>query len=242
MKILNLGCGLKTSSNSNVINIDWSIYLIIKRNFVLNKLANILLDKKRLKRLNEIPNNIYVHDLSKGIPFENDSVDVVYHSHVLEHLEKEVAKDFIKEAKRVLKPNGILRIVVPDFEVLARKYIQHLDISIDNIEEQRKHDGYISNLLEQSVRLESVGTSQQSHFRRFIENLILGSARKRGENHLWMYDRINLQYILKTIGFQSVSIKTFDESFIKDWHSYGLDMTKDGNQIQPESLYMEAIK
>jgi hypothetical protein len=67
------------------------------------------------------------HDLSKGIPFESDSVDAVCHSHVLEHLDRPVAGAFLKETLRVLKPGGIYRIVVPDFEFLCREDVMHFD-------------------------------------------------------------------------------------------------------------------
>ena len=40
---------------------------------------------ERLQRFRALPDNILVHDLSKSLPFSADSVDAVYHSHLLEH-------------------------------------------------------------------------------------------------------------------------------------------------------------
>ena len=34
MRIINLGCGTKTCQNPDVINIDWSIYLVLKKKFL----------------------------------------------------------------------------------------------------------------------------------------------------------------------------------------------------------------
>jgi len=48
------------------------------------------------------------------IPFEDNTVDNIYNSHVIEHVEDEFVNEFIKEAYRVLKPGGVLRIVCPD--------------------------------------------------------------------------------------------------------------------------------
>ena len=42
----------------------------------------------------------------RGIPFPNDSFDAVYHSHFLEHLNKDDAPDFLLECYRVCKPSS----------------------------------------------------------------------------------------------------------------------------------------
>lgn len=66
-------------------------------------------------------------NLLKGIPFSDNEFDIVYSSHVLEHFPKNEANNFIKECYRVLKPDGILRIVVPDLERIAKLYIEKLE-------------------------------------------------------------------------------------------------------------------
>lgn len=52
------------------------------------------------------------------IPFENESVDNIYASHIIEHIEDKFVFKFISESFRVLKPNGVLRIVCPDAKFL----------------------------------------------------------------------------------------------------------------------------
>jgi len=83
MRMLNLGCGTKTSDKTGVINIDWSIYLRIKKIKVFRPVVPLLVRGERLERFNSLPNNIMVHNLAKGIPLNTDSVDVVYHSHMI---------------------------------------------------------------------------------------------------------------------------------------------------------------
>jgi hypothetical protein len=63
---------------------------------------------------------------SAGIPAPSQSVDMVYHSHLLEHMDQEEGEDLIKECFRVLKPGGILRVVVPDLERICRDYLSTL--------------------------------------------------------------------------------------------------------------------
>ncbi|MGA7935181.1 MAG: methyltransferase domain-containing protein, partial [Kovacikia sp.] len=70
---------------------------------------------------------IIVHDLLQGIPYPDHSFDVVYHSHLLEHFPKSSAKPFLDECYRVLRPQGILRIAVPDLEQIARTYLLALE-------------------------------------------------------------------------------------------------------------------
>ena len=60
-------------------------------------------------------------DITK-LEFEDDSVDLIYASHVLEYFDINEAKEMIREWKRVLKPGGELRVAVPDFEAMSTLY------------------------------------------------------------------------------------------------------------------------
>ena len=52
-----------------------------------------------------------VQGSAEALPFENDTFDVVYSSHVLEHVDSE--SKALQEMYRVLKPHGVLIIGVP---------------------------------------------------------------------------------------------------------------------------------
>ena len=242
MRIINLGCGTKTCQSPDVINIDWSIYLVLKKNFFLRILLSRLLSKERYHNFKKLPDNIVVHDLRKGIPFKNDSVDAVYHSHLLEHIDRSNVKNFLREVFRVLKPNGVHRIVVPNLYFLCKSYIENYNkCNAENIISE-KHDNYIAAILEQSVRKEAYGSSKQNKVLRIIENILLGDARKRGETHQWMYDDINLAHILNEIGFKNIKTQTFSSSYILNWNKYRLDLDEDNNEYKYGSLYIEARK
>jgi SAM-dependent methyltransferase len=242
MKILNLGCGTKTCSHPKVMNIDWSVYLRLKKNRISRVFVPLLVRGNRLKRFTSLPDNIVVHDFAKGIPFNSNSADVVYHSHLLEHLDKNRVEDFLLEVKRVLRPGGIQRIVVPDLEKACAAYMSHISTCEKNHSEVERHDAYIARLIEQSVRKEATGTCMQKPCRRFIENIVLGDARQRGETHQWMYDRISLCALLTSLGYKNPQLRRYDTSAIPDWNLYGLDLNDSGGEYKPESLYMEANK
>jgi predicted SAM-dependent methyltransferase len=106
MKLLNLGCGQHYSENIEWKNID----------FV------------------SCSDKVLEFNLLKGIPLEDSSIDLVYHSHVLEHFSKKDGEKFIEECFRVLKKGGILRIAIPDLEQIAKKYLEYLELGLNQPE------------------------------------------------------------------------------------------------------------
>ena len=52
-------------------------------------------------------------NLASPLPFAPESVDAVFHEHLLEHLPLQVGAALMQECYRVLKPGGILRVGVP---------------------------------------------------------------------------------------------------------------------------------
>ena len=65
------------------------------------------------------------HDLSSPspLPIEESSIDCIYTSHALEHLTLSQVKHVLNESHRVLKPGGVMRIVVPDFSLYHNNYL-----------------------------------------------------------------------------------------------------------------------
>ena len=101
---------------------------------------------------------VITHDLNQGIPFADTLFDAVYHSHLLEHFPKNQAPRFIKECWRVLKPGGILRVVVPDLEQIVHCYLQLLQRSLQgDPEAQRRYEWIMLELFDQMVRNYSGG-------------------------------------------------------------------------------------
>ncbi len=92
-------------------------------------------------------------DLSRGIPMDNDSVDVVYHSHVIEHFRKDDATRFMNECHRVLKPGGILRVATPDLEQICRTYLEKLaSVRAGKSEDVHDYEWMLLEMYDQTVR------------------------------------------------------------------------------------------
>jgi SAM-dependent methyltransferase len=70
---------------------------------------------------------ILEHDLRRPLPFPDNTFKVVYHSHTLEHFDAEQGRRLMRECHRVLAPGGVVRVVVPDLEQIARDYLTALE-------------------------------------------------------------------------------------------------------------------
>ena len=123
---VNLGSGLSVAENW--INVDVSLNTFFSGwpRFVLKMLYRISGSNQLISQeeyCDILKNHIFIcHNVCYGIPFPNDSVDYLYSSHLLEHLSKENAKKLVREAYRVLKKSGIIRICVPNLEYAILLY------------------------------------------------------------------------------------------------------------------------
>lgn len=70
-----------------------------------------------------------IEDISKLETFCENSVDIIYVSHVLEHFSRHEYKKVLSRWYDILKKDGILRISVPDFESINEYYNNTKDLS-----------------------------------------------------------------------------------------------------------------
>lgn len=122
-KYVNLACGNNFVNNSDWLNLDF-----IEREGV--KKTN-LLDKLQLK---------------------DSSIEAIYCSHFVEHIPKKYLNFFFNECKRVLKVGGVMRIVVPDFEKMAKEYLDQR-VKGNNL----KANFMMTSIIDQFVRKEPGG-------------------------------------------------------------------------------------
>jgi SAM-dependent methyltransferase len=60
--------------------------------------------------------------LLKPIPVEDNSAEIVYSSHTVEHIADAAALNLFKEAQRILKRDGVLRMTCPNVDLAYRAY------------------------------------------------------------------------------------------------------------------------
>jgi len=79
--------------------------------------------------IDELPHIDYPRtDLKDLSAFGDGSVDLIYTCGSFEYYDREEAKGVLKEWKRVLKPGGILKVSVPNFESVVKVYQLHGDL------------------------------------------------------------------------------------------------------------------
>jgi predicted SAM-dependent methyltransferase len=274
-KLVNIGCG-------KIYHEDWINY-----------------------DLHPSDNNIIKCDIMNGIPLDSKTVDVVYHSNILEHLHKEKAEAFLHECHRILKPKGIIRIAIPDLEQLCRNYLSELDeVRKTNPISTFKYQWAQAELIDQMTRHTTGGVMQQlinscdsenidflskrigvfqlkakentekrnvkqqrtrtrkvlSYFKhrilslKHIKSLIprlsieekklieIGRFYTSGEHHKWMYDEYSLTGLLRSVGFVESKKREPNDSLIKNWKDYHLEVDENKNLRKPDSIVLEGRK
>ncbi len=176
---LNLACGIKTPDDW--INVDYALGARFSKIPILRTL------NKKIKFFNSVwGENIKIVNLTKVFPWESNSADVVYSSHTLEHFSKNDGLHFLKQCHRVLKPNGIIRIVVPDLkDIIAR---------------------YTSGALRSDNLIERLGVlywTNPNHLKNKLAPFVQFP-------HKCMYDTETLTTILTDIGFTAKTRRIFD--------------------------------
>ena len=91
-------------------------------------------------------------NLPEKLPVNEGSAKLVYSSHFLEHIPKPQVMHFLAVCLRVLKPGGVLRLVLPDLEEMARIYMRFRGAG-----EHKKADFLVVEMVDQCVRRESGG-------------------------------------------------------------------------------------
>lgn len=134
------------------------------------------------KNHRRFPSNVEWGDIVAGLPVPNAHFDGVYCSHVLEHLSLADARVALGRTFALLRAGGIFRLVLPDVEHLARRYLS--DPSADAVHTLMRDSG----LGRESRRRSAVWLIDW-----------FGNSR-----HLWMWDFKALEAALRNAGFQGI--------------------------------------
>jgi hypothetical protein len=141
------------------------------------------------------PGNVEFGDIVDGLPLPAGSCRAIYASHVLEHLSLEDFRTALRNTYQLLKRDGLFRLVVPDLEILARRYL-----------ELREPTAAVTFMEETCL-----GVSERPRGLRGLLKLWLGNT-----NHLWMWDRKSLESELTKVGFSQIHACSLGDTPIFD--------------------------
>jgi predicted SAM-dependent methyltransferase len=163
-------------------------------------------------------------DLNHKWNFKNNSVDIVYSSHLFEHLRLKSASLYLMESFRVLKPNGIIRIVVPDLYQLSKNYVEQFDNEL--YENPSEHYLWAINMHREGQYNESG-----------IIKRLIAFLQDYPHQHKYMYDKKSLKLKFEKAGFIDIS---FSEYGISNYINC-ITEVESGNE-KYISVYIEAKK
>jgi len=198
--MINLGAGLQQADSW--IGYDRSRSPLIARSSVLRGILRALHAMGLTSRKAPLswPDTTRVHDVTKGIPHADGSVDVIYSSHMLEHLHREEVAVLLAECFRVLRPGAWIRLVVPDLAILAGAYASG-DRTYFRNDEPTIADAFVRSLELQR---------QERAYGRF-ERLARHALRTDDGGHRWMYDAESLGYRMRAAGFTDIESAGFQK-------------------------------
>jgi SAM-dependent methyltransferase len=176
---LNLGCG--DVSPSGWINVDFAVGARLRKLPIVGALS------RRFLRCGW-DRSIFLHDLRSTFPWPSGSVDYIYSSHSLEHLTRAAGEHFMREAARVLRVGGVVRVVVPDLKLQVERYVAGKTDARD----------FLSALHAVDTRDRSIVTR--------IYALLSGSG------HRCMYDEASLAGLMAAAGLTTRRKIPFDSS------------------------------
>lgn len=143
-----------------------------------------------------------VADVTRPLPFQTESLDLIHSEDVIEHLHRDDGREFLRQCHRVLRTGGVMRLLTPDLQLLVRRVY---------IDRNEHHLRWCSGYLEAEGACEAL-------------NMHL---RMNGE-HRFVYDEELLTRVLTEIGFMVRRVR-FNYSSIPelrylDLRDFGLNL------------------
>jgi len=131
------------------------------------------------------------------ISLPDNSTDIVFCSHIFEHIPHTQLPMVLSEINRILKPGGILRILTPDLEKITKAYVYgdkdfftEAKLEDESLRTDLGYGGMLMNFI--------VSPGQDTAlFDRGLNDFIAGYA------HLYSYDYSMLEIMMTKLGFKT---------------------------------------
>ena len=165
--------------------------------------------------------DIYMN-VGRKFPFRDNTFDVIYSEHLIEHIFIDKIPHFLQEVHRILKPGGLFRVTTPDLEIHAKNYVEKNSAFFQPIVEK-----YQARLDTQKNKYWLVRNNAGAFMTRAVQ---------RFYRHRWMYDYETLSSCLYEKGFTKCIKQSCRQSILEAAGK------KDRTDRAFETLYIDAVK
>jgi len=228
-----------------------------KKNFFLN-VGGFIFIKKNWRVLefssesypiskNLIDYNVNL-SLNKELPLLDEQVNLIYTSHTLEHLLESSVIFNIREIYRILKKDGMFRIVVPDIDIIWEACHAN-DLKILNYLGKRKDQSIpefflycfsIKRADDIQLKKDFYNLDKKDFLKRYQTSSIDNKFSHDYSNHISWFNFEKMKNILLDSGFKEEKI--YKSSFLKS-NSEEMRESKFFDKTLPKiSLFVECIK
>jgi len=143
------------------------------------------------KNQERFPKGVQYGDIISGLPLADNSCQIVYCSHVLEHLALKDLRRALRNTYKILAVGGVFRFVVPDLEYAINTYAA-----------TPSHEAAVA-----FMRMTLLGREERVRHIRGIIREWLGN-----NHHLWMWDFKAIRFELQQAGFRCIRRAYFGDS------------------------------
>ena len=223
---LHLGCGLNVVEGWLNVDGSWNARLA-KYPRLRRALATAHVIPPESAKV-EWRGDLRILDVRDPLPFATGSYEAIYASHLLEHLYLDDALRLLHECFRVLRPGGVLRLVVPDLGAIVREY--NGQQPFHNSAEYQSMPA--ADRMNRRLLFRGASPPRGNVFMRVY------AALKDFQTHKWMYDADSLVAHVRGVGFAEAAERALHESRIPD-----IDRIEHpGRVLQGEGICVEAVK
>lgn len=173
------------------------------------------------------------------IPRKNNFYDLVYASHVLEHINPTKTIKFLSEIRRVMKKDAVFRIVIPDAKKSMIKFLNGEDFPLFERRKSTYHSknrgksNYVPMTDFEAMRQCFISLSQQANLHKKYKDGALA------HQNAWDFDSIKSDLMRAGFKKDKISLASYENKII-DFQFESI-LNTEAKQHE-RSLYIEAVK
>ena len=146
-------------------------------------------------------------DLTKKLPFDSNTINFIYFEHALEHFDEVDGYELLKEFFRILKKDGIARIITPSLDTYIKRFLEWENDSLNHLHKTQFHNN-----------------TQFLNYAFFGENIskgikFLNGLQSQEVGHKFLYSEKNLTNKCKEVGFNDIKLCDYRQSQHKNFQN-----------------------